>query len=74
MGMSFGYTSFGGYDDTKSSQVLTRAADLGITFWDTSDVYGPHTNEKLLGKWFKDTGRRNEIFLATKFANSIKDG
>jgi aryl-alcohol dehydrogenase-like predicted oxidoreductase len=74
MGMSFGYTSFGGYDDTKSSQVLTRAADLGITFWDTSDIYGPHTNEKLLGKWFKDTGRRNEIFLATKFANSIKDG
>jgi len=74
MGMSFAYTSFGGYDDTESSQVLTRAADLGITFWDTSDVYGPHTNEKLLGKWFKDTGRRSEIFLATKFASSIKDG
>ena len=74
MGMSFAYTSFGGYDDTESSQVLTRAADLGITFWDTSDVYGPHTNEKLLGKWFKETGRRSEIFLATKFASSIKDG
>lgn len=72
--MSFGYTSFGGYDDTESSQVLTRAADLGITFWDTGDIYGPYTNEKLLGKWFKDTGRRNEIFLATKFANNIKDG
>lgn len=74
MGMSFGYTSFGGFDDTESSQVLTRAVDLGITFWDTSDIYGPYTNEKLLGKRFKDTGRRNEIFLATKFVHSIKNG
>lgn len=74
MGMSFGYSSFGGYDDTASAEVLTRAADLGITFWDTSDIYGPHTNEKLIGKWFKDTGRRNEIFLATKFANVMQDG
>jgi aryl-alcohol dehydrogenase-like predicted oxidoreductase len=32
-------------------------------------VYGPHTNEKLLGKWFKETGRRSEIFLCTKFGN-----
>ncbi|KAK2615611.1 hypothetical protein N8I77_002355 [Diaporthe amygdali] len=69
MGMSFGYTSFGGYDDKESLNVLTRSADLGLTFWDTSDIYGPHTNEKLLGKWFKETGRRKEIFLATKFAN-----
>lgn len=69
MGMSFGYTSLGGYDDKASAEVLTKAADLGITFWDTSDVYGPHTNEKLIGKWFKDTGRRKEIFLATKFGN-----
>lgn len=67
--MSFGYTSFGGYDDKASAEVLTRAIDLGINFWDTSDVYGPHTNERLIGKWFKDTGRRNEIFLATKFGN-----
>jgi len=63
------YTSFGGYDDKASAEVLTRAADLGINFWDTSDVYGPHTNERLIGKWFKDTGRRKEIFLATKFGN-----
>lgn len=32
------------------------------------DIYGPHTNEKLIGRWFKETGHRNEIFLATKFA------
>lgn len=69
MGMSFGYTSFGGYDDKASAEVLTKAADLGVTFFDTSDVYGPHTNERLIGKWFKDTGRRKEIFLATKFGN-----
>ena len=67
--MSFAYTSYGGYDDEESAKVLTKAADMGITFWDTSDVYGPHTNEKLIGKWFKDTGRRKEIFLATKFGN-----
>jgi aryl-alcohol dehydrogenase-like predicted oxidoreductase len=74
MGMSFGYTSYGGYDDAASLEVLTKAADLGINFWDTSDIYGPFTNEKLLGHWFETTGRRKEIFLATKFANSFQDG
>lgn len=74
MGMSFAYTSFGGYDDTESARVLTRAADLGITFWDTSDIYGPETNERLIGKWFKDTGRRSEIFLASKFGNTYEAG
>ncbi|CAI6336843.1 unnamed protein product [Periconia digitata] len=44
---------------------LSKAADMGITFWDTSDFYGD--NEQLIGKWFRKTGRRNEIFLATKF-------
>ena len=70
MGMSFAYTSYGGYDDDESLKVLTKAADLGITFWDTSDIYGPKTNERLIGKWFKENaGRRKEIFLATKFGN-----
>jgi len=53
--------------------VLTAAADMGVTFWDTSDIYGPLTNEQLLGRWFKETGRRNEIFLCTKFAISPVD-
>ncbi|KAI0001396.1 aldo-keto reductase [Xylariaceae sp. FL0662B] len=74
MGMSFGYTSYGGFDDEESLRVLTKAADLGINFWDTSDVYGPFTNERLIGKWFKETGRRNEIFLATKFGNRFVNG
>ncbi|KAJ4393956.1 hypothetical protein N0V93_003173 [Gnomoniopsis smithogilvyi] len=74
MGMSFAYISFGGQDDEESLRTLTRAADLGITFWDTSDLYGPFTNEKLIGRWFKETGRRNEIFLASKFGNKFQDG
>ncbi|EON96085.1 putative aldo keto reductase protein [Phaeoacremonium minimum UCRPA7] len=69
MGMTHQYSSFGGYNDQESLRVLTRAADLGITFWDTSDIYGPFTNEELIGRWFKETGRRDEIFLATKFGN-----
>jgi len=65
MGMSAFYGET--FNDEQSLKTLTRAADLGCTFWDTSDVYGPHTNERLLGRWFKETGRRNEIFLCTKF-------
>ncbi|BCS20898.1 putative aldo-keto reductase (AKR13) [Aspergillus puulaauensis] len=45
--------------------ILDRALELGATFWDTSDLYGD--SEKLLGKWFQRTGKRNEIFLASKF-------
>lgn len=74
MGMSFSYTSFGGFDNEQSYTVLTKAADLGITLWDTSDVYGPHTNEQLIGKWFKETGRRKEIFLCSKFGNLRVNG
>lgn len=51
MGMTHAYAS-GGYDDEESFKVLTRAADMGVAFLDTSDVYGPFTNELLLGKWF----------------------
>jgi len=46
-------------------ETLTYAADRGMTFWDTADVYG--TSEDLIGDWFSKTGRRSEIFLATKF-------
>lgn len=43
-------------NDEESLKVLTAAADMGVTFWDTSDMYGPFTNEQLLGRWFKETG------------------
>ncbi len=43
MGMSFSYASNGGFNDEESYKVLTKAADSGVTFWDTADMYGPFT-------------------------------
>ncbi|KAJ9605023.1 hypothetical protein H2200_010412 [Cladophialophora chaetospira] len=63
MGLSGMYGETG--DDEERFQILDRAVQLGETFWDTSDFYGD--SEVLLGKWFKRTGKRNEIFLASKF-------
>ncbi len=62
MGMSEFY---GATNDAESLQTLHRAVELGITFWDTSDAYGPYLNELLLAKVLK--GIRNKITLATKF-------
>ncbi len=62
MGMSDFY---GPGDDDESSATINRALDLGVTFFDTSDMYGPHTNEVLVGKAL--AGRRDGAVLATKF-------
>jgi aryl-alcohol dehydrogenase-like predicted oxidoreductase len=62
MGMSEFY---GGRDDAESTATIERALDLGVTFLDTSDAYGPHTNEVLVGKAIAE--RRDEVVLATKF-------
>lgn len=62
MGMS---QSYGPGDDAESAATLHRALELGINFLDTADVYGPHTNEELVGRAI--AGRRDEVFLATKF-------
>ncbi|KAI1103141.1 putative aldo/keto reductase [Jackrogersella minutella] len=51
--------------DEERFKVLDRALELGATSWDSSDMYGD--SEVLLGKWFKHTGKRDQIFLATKF-------
>jgi aryl-alcohol dehydrogenase-like predicted oxidoreductase len=48
------------------AQLLDQVYARGCTFWDTADPYGD--SEVLLGKWFKRTGKRNDIFLATKFS------
>jgi aryl-alcohol dehydrogenase-like predicted oxidoreductase len=62
MGMSEFYA---GWDDTESVATLERALELGVTFLDTADVYGPFTNEELLGRFLR--GRRQKVVLATKF-------
>ena len=65
MGMSEFY---GASSEVQNLQVLDRAVAIGCTFWDTSDIYGPFTNEQLLAKALK--GRRDTITLATKFGIS----
>ena len=62
MGMSEFY---GPGDDDESIATIHRALELGVTFFDTSDMYGPHTNEMLVGKAL--AGRRDEAVIATKF-------
>jgi len=70
MGMSEFY---GSPDEQGGLATIARALDLGVTFLDTADMYGPFTNEQLLGKAI--AGRRDEVTLATKFGNErLPDG
>ncbi|MBB4183611.1 aldo/keto reductase [Sinorhizobium terangae] len=69
MGMSFAY---GEADEQESIRTLHRAVELGVTFFDTAEVYGPYENEKLLGKALKD--RRDRVTIATKFGFRIEPG
>jgi aryl-alcohol dehydrogenase-like predicted oxidoreductase len=64
MGMSAFYGP--AQDDALMVSLIRRAVDLGVTFFDTADMYGPHTNEILLGKAIK--GIRDQVQIATKFA------
>jgi len=63
MGMSDFYTT--GVDEREAVATLHRALELGVTLFDTADMYGPHTNEELLGRALR--GKREGIYLATKF-------
>jgi aryl-alcohol dehydrogenase-like predicted oxidoreductase len=64
MGMSEFY---GSHDDAQSMATIHRALDLGCNFLDTADMYGPFTNEKLVGRAIRE--RRDDVVLATKFGN-----
>jgi aryl-alcohol dehydrogenase-like predicted oxidoreductase len=69
MGMSAFY---GAADEDEARATIVRALELGCNFLDTSDMYGPHTNERLVGSAI--AGRREEVFLATKFGiKLVKD-
>lgn len=69
MGMTFAYTT-GSRDEAESVQVIHRALDLGVSLIDTSDVYGPFTNEELVGRALRD--RRDGAVLATKVGLRIR--
>src|SRR3989449_7606706 len=60
-----GYYNIGAGSDTESIRAIHRALDLGVTHLDTAKIYGPYTNEELVGRAIKD--RRDQVVLATKF-------
>jgi aryl-alcohol dehydrogenase-like predicted oxidoreductase len=68
MGLSISYGSAG--SDEERFKILDAVYERGILFWDTADVY--NDNEDLIGNWFKRTGKRSEIFLASKFGAALK--
>jgi aryl-alcohol dehydrogenase-like predicted oxidoreductase len=70
MGMSQSYGSADERDERESIATIHRAIDLGVTFFDTAEVYGPFTNEELVGRALK--GRRNGAIIATKFGFKIE--
>ncbi|WP_027346935.1 aldo/keto reductase [Hamadaea tsunoensis] len=71
MGMSFGYTGAGS-DDAEAIRAVHRAVDLGVTLIDTAEIYGPYTNEELVGRALQ--GRRDQVVVATKFGMVAHDG
>jgi aryl-alcohol dehydrogenase-like predicted oxidoreductase len=72
MGMSQSYGSPEERDERESIATIHRAVELGLTFFDTAEVYGPHVNEELLARALK--GRRDRVIIATKFGFKIENG
>jgi len=72
MGMSASYGRAEERDEAESIATIHRAIDLGVTFFDTAEVYGPYVNEELLGRALK--GKRDHVVIATKFGFKIENG
>jgi aryl-alcohol dehydrogenase-like predicted oxidoreductase len=70
--MSMSSFPYGPADENEAIATIHRALELGVTFFDTADVYGGGDNEPLVGRALKD--RRDDVILATKFGNVIRDG
>jgi len=64
--------AYGAADETEAIATIHRAIDLGITFLDTAEIYGPFTNEELVGRAI--AGRRDQVVVATKFGFSFGEG
>jgi aryl-alcohol dehydrogenase-like predicted oxidoreductase len=75
MGMSQSYGSAEERDERESIATIHRALELGVTFFDTAEVYGPYTNEELLARALKERkGARDRVVIATKFGFKIEKG
>src|SRR5918911_5198067 len=75
MGMSQSYGAPEERDERESIATIHRALELGVTFFDTAEVYGPYTNEELLARALKSLkGQRDRVVIATKFGFKIEKG
>src|SRR6266849_10513406 len=72
MGMSQAYGTPEERDERESIATIHRAIELGVTFFDTAEVYGPYTNEELLARALE--GQRDRVIIATKFGFNIESG
>ena len=72
MTMSGAYGTAEDRDESEAIATIHRAIELGVTFFDTAEVYGPYKNEELLGRALK--GRRDQVIIATKFGFKIENG
>jgi aryl-alcohol dehydrogenase-like predicted oxidoreductase len=70
MGMSFGYGTIS--DEKEMIQLIHKAIELGVTFFDTAEVYGPFINEELVGKALEPF--KSKVVIATKFGFNFQDG